>query len=216
MNNLDTNQTVSFARWVHPWEYRLVALVLLFLYGLLVWMNDGLYDKADVFLIVSLGVLFLFCIGYLVLPSFQRITVGPDGITLSLGQFVLRKIAITNIRTIVKHNAPSKRTPLVILLVSPIPVKEMEATGECELRKNPVIREELKFRKGRSDWGDLCLGGGFYRHGLFRVKCVRNIPAWKDAIWMEFSLERQQLLQKLFAHAEYREAKRYYDPPCPQ
>ena len=77
----------------------------------------------------------------------------------------------------------------------------MEATGERKLSKRPFIRNEIKFQKGRSDWGDVCL-----RYGMDRRRTV----------WVEYAPDREDLLRRMYPHAQYRGAKYYHDPPVPK
>ena len=205
--------SASFTRCVHPWEYWLLIIAILVLYGLYAWMSLWLYGTARLFSVITFGVLVLLGVLFLMRVFLERITISSNGITLSLCGFVLKHIDRENIRTVVKHNAPKGRTPLNVLLISPVSAREMEAEGERRLCKKALIRNELKFREGRSDWGDLCLGATFYRHDTLLGGYILNCPAWKSAIWIEFSPERQALLREQFPNAEFREAKRYYDPP---
>ena len=100
---------------------------------------------------------------------------------------------------------------LVALAVFSIPAEEMEADGERRLRETVILKEELKFREGRSDWGDICMGVGFYRD-LF-PKDESPLGRWKSGIWLEFTPEREDLLRKAFPQAQYRTPKRYSAPP---
>lgn len=197
-------KSTSFARWAHPWEYRLAAVVLLGLYGFILWADARRKESDGLVLGILLGIPVLFCVCFLLVPSFVRITVSPEGVRVSIGRFTLRQVAAGDIRTVVKSFVPGGRgRPLIKLVISPVPVREMEADGERRLRKKAFVRDELKFREGRSDWGDLCLGARFGRWG-----CI-----WKNTFWIEFTPERQQLLRELFPDAAHREAKRYNDPP---
>jgi len=195
---VQTNTT--FTQWVKPWSYRIFAVVTLLLYGafLLAGLAEG--EPGYLLLIIPVGILMLFAAVFVALPAFTRVSVCTDGVTLSLWRFTLREIAAEDIKTIVKYEITFGRPPVTQLIISKEAAKDMEAAGERKLRKKSLIRHDLPFREGRSDWGDLCLGGGFQR---------------KDTIWIEFSRERKQLLQRTFLHAEYREAKRYTDPPTP-
>ena len=199
--------SVSFSRWAKPWKFRLAAGVLAVLVGSLIWADSTL-DMA-----ISLAPVTFVAIGFLLVQSFQQISISNEGITLSLFGTVRRKIDFSEIRTLVKTymfgGRYSPRTPA--LTVSSVSTEEMATTGEQLLRKKFLLREELKFREGRSDWGDLCIGAVFYPTSFLHGSNPGNI--WRSGIWFEFTPEREQLILQRYPYAEYREPKRYDDPP---
>ena len=200
--------TVSFSRLAKPLEYAPVAGLLVALAGFAVW---AVVREGDILLSILMGVAFLVPVGLLVAIALLRVKISSLGISLSLCGITLKKIKASDIHTITLTETSIRYGTLVALAVFSIPAEEMEADGERRLRKKVILREELKFREGRSDWGDVCMGVGFYRD-LF-PKDESPLGRWKSGIWLEFTPEREEVLRKSFPQAEYRVPKRYSDPP---
>ena len=199
--------TVSFSRLTKPLEYAPVAGLLVALAGFAVW---AVVREGDILLSILMGVAFLVPVGLLVAIALLRVKISSLGISLSLCGITLKKIKASDIHTITLTETSIRYGTLVALAVFSIPAEEMEADGERRLRKKVILREELKFREGRSDWGDVCMGVGFYRD-LF-PKDESPLGRWKSGIWLEFTPEREEVLRKSFPQAEYRIPKRYSDP----
>ena len=200
--------TVSFSRLTKLLEYAPVAGLLVALAGFAVW---AVVREGDILLSILMGVAFLVPVGLLVAIALLRVKISSLGISLSLCGITLKKIKASDIHTITLTETSIRYGTLVALAVFSIPAEEMEADGERRLRKKVILREELKFREGRSDWGDVCMGAGFYRD-LF-PKDESPLGRWKSGIWLEFTPEREEVLRKSFPQAEYRIPKRYSDPP---
>ena len=200
--------TVSFSRVTKLLEYAPVAGLLVALAGFAVW---AVVREGDILLSILMGVAFLVPVGLLVAIALLRVKISSLGISLSLCGITLKKIKASDIHTITLTETSIRYGTLVALAVFSIPAEEMEADGERRLRKKVILREELKFREGRSDWGDVCMGVGFYRD-LF-PKDESPLGRWKSGIWLEFTPEREEVLRKSFPQAEYRVPKRYSDPP---
>ena len=200
--------TVSFSRLTKLLEYAPVAGLLVALAGFAVW---AVVREGDILLSILMGVAFLVPVGLLVAIALLRVKISSLGISLSLCGITLKKIKASDIHTITLTETSIRYGTLVALAVFSIPAEEMEADGERRLRKKVILREELKFREGRSDWGDVCMGAGFYRD-LF-PKDESPLGRWKSGIWLEFTPEREEVLRKSFPQAEYRVPKRYSDPP---
>ena len=200
--------TMSFSRLTKPLEYALVAGLLVALAGFAVW---AVVREGDILLSILMSVAFLVPVGLLVAIALLRVKISSLGISLSLCGITLKKIKALDIHTITLTETSIRYGTLVALAVFSIPAEEMEADGERRLRKKVILREELKFREGRSDWGDVCMGVGFYRD-LF-PKDESPLGRWKSGIWLEFTPEREEVLRKSFPQAEYRVPKRYSDPP---
>ena len=200
--------TVSFSRLTKLLEYAPVAGLLVALAGFAVW---AVVREGDILLSILMGVAFLVPVGLLVAIALLRVKISSLGISLSLCGITLKKIKASDIHTITLTETSIRYGTLVALAVFSIPAEEMEADGERRLRKKVILREELKFREGRSDWGDVCMGVGFYRD-LF-PKDESPLGRWKSGIWLEFTPEREEVLRKSFPQAEYRVPKRYSDPP---
>ena len=203
-----TQETMSFSRLRKPLEYALVAGLLVILAGFAVW---AVVRQGDILLSILITAAFLVPVGLLVAIALLRVKISSQGISLSLCGITLKKIKASDIHTITLTETSIRYGTLVALAVFSIPAEEMEADGERRLRENVILKEELKFREGRSDWGDICMGMGFYRD-LF-PKDESPLGRWKSGIWLEFSPEREELLRKAFPQAQYRTPKRYSAPP---
>ena len=200
-------KTVSFSRILKPREYYLVTAIFAVLAVFAVW---AFLREDDVILAIATGAICLVLTAIFLVTALLRVNVSAHGVSLSLCGITLKKICASDLRTIVKTRTTNGRWPLKALAVFSAPAEEMEANGEQRLRKKAILKEELKFREGRSDWSDVCMGVGFYREP-FR-KGESPLGRWKSGIWLEFSPEREELLRRTFPQAEYRVPKRYSDP----
>ena len=138
----------------------------------------------------------LAAVGILLFMGLLTVRLEPSGIRESIGPLTLKRISANEIHTVVRHFIPG-RVPIIVLAFSSLSPKELEMRGEARLRRDPKYRHTLKFREGKPDWGDLCLGCGFRRKGM---------------LFIEYSEERKKLIQSLYPHAEFREAKQMEDP----
>ena len=202
-----TQDTMSFSRIVKAKEYGLVAGLLAAIGVFLVWLS---VKENDVSYAIFIGPIYLIGVTALLVTALLRVNISPQGVTMSLCGIPLKKVG-ADLCTIVKTRTTSGRWPLVALAVFCVSSEEMEADGECRLRKKAILKEELKFRESRSDWGDVCMGVGFYREPF--PKLESPLGRWKSGIWLEFTPEREELLRKAFPQAQYRVPKRYSAPP---
>lgn len=161
----------------------------------LLWMD--VKSSGDIFFIVFMGIIGVGVDAVFIWLIVPTVTINRDGITLRFGKIVIRHIAADEIQTIVKTRI-NGRIPFYPIRILTTPAEMLEAKGEQRLYKRRLIRNELKFRRNKSDWKDLCL-----REGL----------SLTGGLWMEFTPERKQLLQEMFPNAAFREAKQYNDPP---
>ena len=202
--------TISFPRVKNAWEYGLTAGAVAIIGVLTVCFS--LQEEA----VWLLAVIFLFAFSVLLVTALLCVHISPQGVAMTLCGIPLKKVDASALCTIVKTHTTNGRWPLDALALFSVPAEEMEADGERRLRKDPIRKGELKFREGRSDWGDMCMGMGFYWDPTFPIPIRRPespLGRWKSGIWLEYSPEREELLRKTFPQAQFRTPKRYSDPP---
>lgn len=193
----DTYKPVAFPRMVERWDYLLSVLLLTVLGGAAICSFLLKGKPGDIVLSVLTGLIVLGVDVWLLLRVLPTVTVSAYGITLSIGKLVLKRVRTKDIQTVAKVYIRG-RNPIVILCITPTSDTVIEEKGKEKLKKKPLVKESIKFRENKSDWPDVCLGEGLQMIGK---------------LWIEFTPERQQLLQKVFPNAAHREAKRYCDPP---
>jgi len=185
-----------------PKEYLMMSGVgfLLCILFLLVVLLPSLSELGMLGLLVLLGCFMGLSPVWLIfaLQAFSRVTLCRSGITIGIGKQVRKQYTAAQICTIVDCNDHGKLKTRY-LYVSPISSKELEQLGEQGLNKYRFGKEELSFRRGKSDWYDLCLGEG--------------LGQTTDTIRFEYSPEREQLLKALFPDAEFRKGKVRTDHP---
>ena len=162
--------------------------------GFLLWLcfSEGNHEIG-----VITGALFLILACILLFQGLRTVSLDASGMTEYIGPIKLKHLPASQIHTVIKY-VINGRQPITVLVFAKVSASVLETQGEKKLRKHFLFRHSLKFREGKPDWGDLCLGGGFH---------VRRMP------YVEFSEERKALIQSLYPHAEYREAKRMHDVP---
>lgn len=200
------NRPIVMPRIIHkPNEYLLVAWVLLSLAIVamvicgVVLSTEGL-PMTSLFVQGGLAALSAPLCGFFFLFGTAKITVDQDGIAVGIGKWYWQRCEAAQVRTIVKCRDNS-RFQRVFLYVSAMSSEELEALGQQSMGKMPFIRHELVFREKKADWKDCCLGEG--------LQCKA------DAIRLEYTPERAQMLQELFPRAVFREGKLANDPVSP-
>ena len=124
------------------------------------------------------------------------VAVGDENIEFCIGSFVYRKYRVADIQTVAKLTNCAGREAITKLVIQTKPADVLEAIGERSLRKKPIVLQELKFRENRPDWKDVCLDSGLRKTG---------------GLWIEYTSQRQQLLQEVLPNAAHREAKPYIE-----
>lgn len=203
-----SNDTSSFSRIVKSKDYGLISALMAALGVLLVWISLG---ENDVAFSIFIGIAYLVLVAILLVTALLRVNISSQGVTMSLCGITLKKVDASELCTIVKTVTYNGRWHLETLTVFCVSSEEMEAYGEQRLQKNPLKKGELKFRDCHSDWGDVCMGVGFYRDPFFKYESP--LGRWKSGIWLEYSPEREEVLRQAFPQAQYRVPKRYSDPP---
>ena len=192
---MDEERKVVIPQVIGPWGYLVAAgVVSICLVIILVSIDYG--ERIGWISAALMGGTILIAIGNLMWRGLMKIVAGPEGV--SAGG---RQIAAEDIRTIVRIYICRGKGSITQLVISSQDPGEMEATGERKLSKRPFVRNEIKVQKGRSDWGDVCL-----RYGMDRRRTV----------WVEYAPDREDLLRRMYPHAQYRVAKYYHDPPVPK
>ena len=128
--------------------------------------------------------------------GFTTVTVGDENIEFHIGTFVYRKYRVADIQTVAKLTDFVGRETIMKLVIQTKPADVLETIGEQSLRKKPFVSQELKFRENKPDWKDVCLDAGLRKTG---------------GLWIEYTSQRQQLLQEMLPKAAHREAKPYTD-----
>ena len=198
---------ISFSRIIKAREYGLVAGVAAVIGVFTVCLS---LQENDISQVWFLGAILLIAVAALLVTALLRVNISAYGVSLSLCGIPLKKICASQVHTITRTEIPARWETLVALSLFSVSAEEMEANGERRLRKNTLLKGELKFRENRSDWGDVCMGVGFYREPF--PKFETPLGRWKSGIWMEFSPEREEILRNAFPQAQYRVPKRYSDP----
>lgn len=193
-----SQETTVISRYLQPWIALFCIFFFLALFGLLVWAVLWEDSVSAWECLIPMGIMVLLIVAMVGFCGLQRAAVSPEGVTLSVWRFPYKHIAAKDIRTVIRRASPTTKGRVELLAIAADTEEEIEARGEQALRKEPFIRHELKFREGRSDWRDLCIGAG---------------PLGKRSIWVEYSPKRQELFQKMFPNAVFRTGKNMDDPP---
>lgn len=197
-----TNARKGIPAMLKPWEGVVITLFILALYGLLVWAMIWDTGRSNIwtFLIIA-GVMLMFPIGLFASASVARVTIDTEWVTLRMWNFVVKRIALKDVHTLIQHQPRGyARSPMTLLVITSDSPEQMESRGEKALGNMLFARTELRFLMVRPDWKDLCLGAGLSK---------------RHSIWVEYSPERQQLFKELLPNCEFRISKHYTDPPIP-
>ena len=186
-----TTDSIVLFKQCHPKRTILSALALFLILSSLtiIIALDSLAIAAIYFAIT----LFLVCI--FLWAGFGRIVIDSNGVSEYVWRFQVANISKENIRSVVHRSHPGYRGDWVQqLVITSDTVEEMIASGEQQAQKRLFVKHELPFLKRRADYAELMIG-------YWRPKC--------KCIIIEFSVERQQILQDAFPSVEFQNGKHY-------